>query len=385
MRLSVRIGALAVAVLAAACAGVALAQPGKDDFIEVRAKGAKKVDKIKGRIIDESPSGITVEVRSGKSTEKRTIPGDNIEYIEYNVPGLNGSTYRAPFNKELTAHKEANPEKRNKLLLEAAALFGKLEGEIRTRQEARRYVEFKAAILTARLADAGLAKAEDAIKMLDKYTAENRTAWQVLPALTTLARMQEDAGRPQKAREAYQRLSGLSGVDKEIIRKSEILVARLYLRSDKAEDRKEAQKRFEGLLIGISAADPEKPFLEAGLAECKIALGDLDGVDRVLNEAMKSAAENPLRGVLHNLLGEYQLKKGAQAEAFWHFLKVDALYNDLPEEQARALYHLGSLFDKVRKDPIRGRECYRRLQGKAFEGTAYQRRAKVEKKTGEEG
>ena len=62
-----------------------------------------------------------------------------------------------------------------------------------------------------------------------------------------------------------------------------------------------------------------------------------------------------------------------ERQALWQYLRVDALYGEDVEEQAKALYHLVGLFDKVKKDPIRGKECAARLLDKRFAGTAYQR------------
>jgi hypothetical protein len=59
-----------------------------------------------------------------------------------------------------------------------------------------------------------------------------------------------------------------------------------------------------------------------------------------------------------------------------HHLRVDAPYNEDPEEQAKALYYLRELFDSQKRDPIRAKECARRLQAdKRLAGTVYQRLA----------
>ncbi len=82
----------------------------------------------------------------------------------------------------------------------------------------------------------------------------------------------------------------------------------------------------------------------------------------------------------YNLLGDYYSRKGQAEEAFWNYLRVDAMYNEDIEEQAKALYRLTTLFDKVKKDPIRGKEYADRLQGTRFAGTTYQKLAKPAEK-----
>ncbi|MBY0228648.1 MAG: hypothetical protein K2W96_05140, partial [Gemmataceae bacterium] len=167
----------------------------------------------------------------------------------------------------------------------------------------------------------------------------------------------------------------LPDIPKETARQSEVLVAKLYLRKGKPD---EAEKRLEALARGLSAGDADKPFIDAYLAEARIALGGekAKAMEKPLQESLKATADGPLRGVLHNLLGEVALKDGKNESAFWHFLRVDAMYNDLLEEQGRALHHLSTLFDTVKKDPARAKDCLRRLAGKGFEGTRYHKAAK---------
>jgi hypothetical protein len=367
---AVRVTSLTVLVLAWAGAGLVLAQAGKTDSISYINRATKKEETIKAQITEESPAGVKVKIREGKKESEKLIPAADITYIEYTVSDLSAIDFRRGFSKEANALKEADKAKREKLLAEAALEFSTRERAIKSRSEARRYLQFKSAMTLARLAQDDPSRAEDALKRLMEFTKENRSSWQIVPALETQARMLEEAGKEDEAREAYEALALLPDIPREVTRRSEVLMAKLYLRAGKPA---EAQKRLELLNAGLSAADAEKPFVEAYLAEARLGQGKLDGLDRQLASTLKSTSDNQLRAVLHNLLGELHLKKGANEEAFWHFLRVDALYNEVPEEQARALFHLGTLFDKVRKDPVRGRECHRRLAGKAFEGTRYQK------------
>ena len=157
---------------------------------------------------------------------------------------------------------------------------------------------------------------------------------------------------------------------KELKQESEILVGRLLLRGSKYEA---AEKRLAKLAEGLSEGDAQKPFVQAYLAEAKIGQNKLEGVAKDLDNVIKGTSDGRLRGVAFNLLGDLHGKAGKLDDAFWAYLRVDALYNDDPEEQAKALYHLSALFDKVKKDPARGEECIKRLRDKRFAGTAYQK------------
>ena len=146
----------------------------------------------------------------------------------------------------------------------------------------------------------------------------------------------EDAGRTDEAREAYEELTKIPDLPPALARQADLLVGKLLLRAGKYAD---AEKRPSKLLVGLSAADEAKPSVQAYLAECKIGQGSLEGADKGANEVIKSM---PTRrcGSAHNLLGDYYTKKGQQEEAFWHYLRVDALYNEDTEEQAKVLFHL---------------------------------------------
>jgi hypothetical protein len=87
-----------------------------------------------------------------------------------------------------------------------------------------------------------------------------------------------------------------------------------------------------------------------------------------------------VRAAAHNLLGDYYLAKGQPEPAFWEYLYVDTLYTQDRDEHAKALYHLSTLFDKVKRDPARAKQCSERLKDKQFAGTLYQRRAAGESK-----
>ena len=62
-------------------------------------------------------------------------------------------------------------------------------------------------------------------------------------------------------------------------------------------------------------------------------------------------------------------------DALIAYLHTDMLYAKNKEEHARALYNLSKLFDSVRGDAQRAKECLDRLKDKSLDGTEYQGRA----------
>ena len=372
-------GAVLAGLVLAALAGQGAGQ-GTRANAEVRYmdRAAKKEVKVKCRIVEENPGGIKISVREGKKEVVKQIAPDVIVHVLY--PSENAILYNKGFNKERIAAAAKTAKDRVRLQGEAVAEYLRTEEGLKGRPEARRYLQYRAAMAGVKLGTLDPSRAAEGLKRLKEFAAEHRGGWEILPALKTLARLQEDSDKPGEARQTYEQIAGLSDIPKELARQSALLVSKLYLREGKPA---EAQKRLEAVASKLSPGDSDKPYVEAYLAECRIAQGQLAGVEKSLAGLAKEASDPRLLGVLHNVMGEAALKASKPEDAFWHFLRVDALYNEDPEEQARALYRLAPLFDKVKKDPVRGKECLRRLAGKALEATRYAKQAKAEKRTGE--
>ena len=92
----------------------------------------------------------------------------------------------------------------------------------------------------------------------------------------------------------------------------------------------------------------------------------------------KAPATTHLKALAYNALGDYYLKSKQPDEAFWHYLRVDAVYTQDREEHARALYNLWKLFESVRGDAQRSNESLEKLEDKSLAGTDYAARAEKE-------
>jgi hypothetical protein len=346
------------------------------DVVYYYDRAAKKELEHRGKIEAESPAGITIKVREAKEDVVIQVPAGAVAQVIYGQTGVDRLTYRGPFGKLDRAAKESG-KAREKALAEALEGFTKLEQQVGGVPNAKRYFQYKAAEATALLATDDPTKVEPAIKLLTDFKTANANGWQIVPALKTLARLQEESGKTDDARKTYEELADLPDIPASLKQESGVLVGRLLLRGGKYAD---AEKRLKALASAMSAADAQLPFVKAYLVESRLGRGSLDGVPKELGDVIKSSGDARLRGVAHNLLGDYYLKMNQQDEAFWHYLRVDAMYNEDATEQAKALYHLVTLFDKVKKDPIRGKECAARLMEPRFAGTSYQRRLAAEGK-----
>lgn len=363
---------------AAIGAGLVLAVFGAasaQDVVSYVDRKAKKEIDLDCEIVSESPGGLKVKVGKGKDVAEQQVPVDDITRVQYRNKEVARAEYRRPFNKEAAALKETDSKRRIKGLREALEGFADLEKKLDTVRPARRYLRYKIAVTNVRLAQEAPddpKKLESALAALTTFKNENKGGWQVTPALKLLAQIHEERGDAEEARKAYEDLAELPDVPAELKRQSQVLVGRLLSRGGKY---REAETRLSRLLQELSQGDPQYPFVRAYLIEAKVGQNKVDDALKELRGVIATSTDGRLRGLAYNLLGDYFLKKGQQEDAFWAYLRVDVQYNDSPEEQAKALYHLVTLFDKVKKDPIRGKACLARLMAAGFNNTRYQKLA----------
>ena len=338
------------------------------DAVFYTDRAAKGELKLVGVIEEEAPAGLKVKPKDAKEPV-RQIPAGAITRVEYTDKEVSAVDYRRPFTKEDLARKETKAQARQERLAEALEGFTKLEPKL-ANPNAKRYMQFKVAEVTALQAQDDPTKVDAAIKLLMDFKTTHAGSWQMMAALKALARLQEDTGKLSDASKAYEELADLPGVPLPVKQESALLVGKLLLRGGKFA---EAEKRLAKLSATISRDDPQALVVRAYLAESRMGQNDLASVEKELTEVIRASADGRLRGLAHNLLGDYHRKKNEPGEALWQYLRVDALYQEDAEEQAKALYHLAGLFDKVKKDPIRGKDCAAKLMEKRFAGTVYQR------------
>jgi hypothetical protein len=358
-------------VLVLALAGLTWAQ----DIVTYKNHKTKKDDSYRGTIQEEAPGGIKIKVKDGKEMVVKRVPTRDIVSIYYQTAEVDKLTFTRPIGKQERARLSSKAE-RARLLTEVTDLYTQLKDQLRTRPTARRYIEYKLTEVAVMQAQDDPTKVDTAIKMLSDFKKDNPGSWQIIPVLKALARLQEDTGKADDARKTYEELAEVPDVPAELKQESQILVGRLLLRSGKYID---AEKKLEKLAASMSAGDAQRPFVQLFLLESQIGQDKKEGVEKQLIEVIRGNSDIRLRGTAYNLLGDFYRKNGRALDAFWSYLRVDAMYNEDPEEQAKALYYLSLLFDKEKKDPIRGKECATRLEDKRFAGTTYQKMAKMSK------
>ncbi len=358
---------LLTAVAAVLVAGVGLAQ---DAEVVVAGKKAR----LKGTIQEEGPAGIKIKV----GQEVLDLPALSIRQVTYKVKDVAQLDYRYPFGQEeLAARPGVRPAERATRLENALKGFRALDAQVLGVPAAHRYVQFKIAEVLAVQAQDDSSKADAAIAALSAYAKDFPTGWEVAPALKLLAKLQEEKGDSAGALETYRSLAKVPGIPPDLRHESTVLVARALLRAGKPAD---AEAELKGLQAKMATTDAQRPNVEVALAQCRLAQGQLGQVEAPLRAALQNTSDAAVRAAAHNLLGDYYLAKGQPEPAFWEYLYVDTLYTQDRDEHAKALYYLSTLFDKVKRDTARAKQCAERLKDKQFAGTLYQRRAAAEGK-----
>ncbi len=364
------------ALVCCLAAAIAPGARGQDivDYYDPAAKTQNKIEQVRGTIESESPAGITIRVRGGPV---KAIPAAEIRYVRYHVPSVPDLDYRRPFSLEERAPGQTREEARKKMLGEALEGYRGLLPRLQEVPAARRYVQYRAARVLALLADDDPSKLDEPIAAFATFVRENPDGWQIVAVLRQLGSLYEAKGDLAAAGEAYAALARLPGVSPNTKLTSEVLSARLLVRAGRSAD---AEKKLAALDATLSPGDPSKSAVQVFLAQSKLGRGEFEGVESQVRSALSAATEPSTLAAGHNTLGDYFLKKGRPEDAFWEYLRVDVQYPDDREEEAKALFYLAQLFDKVKNDRVRARDCLTRLLDKTqFGGTEYHRKAVAEK------
>ena len=347
------------------------------DKVYFQEPGKKKFEIAEGKIVAESPSGLKIAIKAGT----KDIPTTQILRVEYDS-SVGRLTFSNPDVKRENASK-AGAKAVDKAKGLSDALFGyqtlanddKLTGIA----PIQRYLRYRIAQTMALQALDDSTKRDAAIAALVEYKSKFADGWEIVPALQTLASLQVDKGDADAAAQTYSALAEVSGIAPEMKLHGQLQASRLLLRAGKFAD---AERTLRQVETRLSANDPQRTFVSVYLIQAHIAQkGNLDGIDKKLEQVVRTTKDTSLLALAHNALGDYYRAKKDDERAFWEYCKVDLLYDRDKEEHAKALYNLSKLFGRApRNDLDRAKECLTRLKSSAFDGTLYQRLTAAEKK-----
>jgi tetratricopeptide (TPR) repeat protein len=345
---------------------------GQDKVIYLDRKTGKE-DSVQGVIQTETPAGITIKV--GMNTQ--LIPALDVREVDYKPPeSVKGFQYKVPFGLEKEAQKKKDVQDRLKGLMDAQGEFDKLAKLLGDKPIALRYIQFRSALVQVQIARMDPTKRDAAIDAIKTFCAEQSTGWETVPSAKLLAQMQEEKGDILAAKETYNKLRLVPGVPKDTVLECTILVSNLLLRAKKYD---EAEKTLNDAKALMPEDDPQRPLIVVHLCDAQLKQHKTQDVEKQLQTAINATSEANIRAVAHNTLGDYYRETKQDEEAFWQYLRVEALYPEDREEHARALYWLSKLFESVKKDKGKAQECLDKLKAKDFEGTEFAGRLTMDK------
>ncbi len=344
-------------------------------YVDSQTRKEPKDSPLRGKIKAETAGGVTI--LAGK--DDRVIPALDIVQIGYTTAKLLPTDFRSADGnliRALALDPKTKAKERKDFFGKALKSFTEMADQARDVPAAHRYIQYRVAEIQYRLALDGDQRAQ-AIKVLEDYTIANPGGWEILVALKHLSRLYEDAGNVDKAGATLARITELPDVPKDIKREGDLAVSQLMMRSKRYD---EAEKRLKSLLDSLPLGDPQRARTQVYFVQCQVAQKKTDGAEKQLKDAISGTADAALRGTAYNVLGDYYREKGQTEEAFWAYLRVDAMYNADATEHAKAIYYLSELFKEKKfgyrtGDPVRARNYSERLMDKRFADTEYQKKA----------
>jgi hypothetical protein len=174
---------------------------------------------------------------------------------------------------------------------------------------------------------------EPAIEALRAFLRTHADARQTLGCLENLGRLLVTSGQP--VNDAYQGLT--------------------QLRGKYGNDAKDLAGRCDLLRVDLLALD-----LAARHAYMLALAGKQAEAQSAWESQLKAADDPHTRAAIHLARGDYLRLTQKYREAMWDYLWVDTVYFAESEQQAKALYHLTEVFDKL-GDTVKSREAKERL------------------------
>ncbi len=359
-------------ILAASCLLASATTAGAQEEVTYYDRAEKKETRVTGTIEEETTAGIKLKEKNAV----KLIPAVDVRSVGYKNDKVPLLEFRGASTKEARALMPGErADARKKGLAEALKNYEEMAPKLKDAPAANRYVQFKLALVKFHLSRDDATQLDAALASLSAFKTEHGQGWATVQCLKMLAQLQEEKGDVDAGVKAYQDLEALPDLPGDLKRDAVVLGGKLLLRSRKFAD---AETKFQSLMAGSSTRDIQWAVLQVLLTQSQIGQNNLAKAEEQLKAALNAGADATVKAMIFNTLGDYFLKKEKPEDAFWYYLKVDTLYGQDKEEQAKALYHLSKLFETVKKDPLRGQQCLEKL--KLMEGTEYQRRAATETK-----
>jgi tetratricopeptide (TPR) repeat protein len=341
---------------------------------------------VRGIVKQETAKGIQF-IPNGK--KEISIPAEDIVDVDYEISSTDTriNKYRPALNKELEIAK-AKEGKRAALLAEAVKMYQVLHAALTPKDDvAKRHIEYKVAVLTARLAgEDGLdTTRKAALARLADFRTRHPQSWQLGPTLKFLAELQVKSKLYAEAEETFKALAAAPVSDglKAYAQLETLQVVIAAGRAARAEGKEEeAVKRFTDAVERLKALAESPKVAKEQQQRSYLAMADMltelnrtADAQQYAQRVLKDATDKQVRAAAYNALGLSYYRAKQWEEARWKFLWVDVIYNQDKAEHAKALYYLADIYTTL-GDGERARECLDQLlTDPEFAGLEFQRRA----------
>ncbi|MBI2808829.1 MAG: hypothetical protein HYX68_27925 [Planctomycetes bacterium] len=342
----------------------------------VHVRGREKP--ITGTVTKETADSVTV-TPSGVKKKPEVIPSGDVLDIQYETvkpSTLNvlGGAFRDAKDSEKQSIDGATKEARRKALAVAIVKYletlKKMDRVTQGQRYAARHFQYKVAVLTLKQAQIEQFPLDKAIQRLNEFKKDFPNSWQIHTVMPTLAQLHLEAGEYKEAQAVFEEMSVMPELPPAVRSEAELKVVRVLVKSGKVAD---AQTKLNAL---EKKAGTDKLFLSRvrmERASVLVSLKKIDAAIPILKQVVAENEDRTIKAIAHNTLGECLFKSEKYGEALWEFLWVDAVFNNEPAQQAKALYFLTKTFEKLGNGE-RAQECREMLlNGKRFTGTEYQR------------
>jgi len=329
----------------------------------------------------EKPLKGTVQKESAKGVQlagKEFIPAEDILDIHYDLKTENKAvldSYQLAYAKDRESQEKTTGRRPNMeaAMFEYDAAATKLEAG---QEFAKRNMEFRIAVLRARVSTEFRATLTPAIKKLTDFKAKHPDSWQLSQCLQTLAGLNIDQRDFIQADKCYQELS-VAPVSDELKQEAEFLQVQMSLRQGNPQ---QAQTRLKALASKLPKDSKNAIRAVVGQAECLALMKKGPEAIKIFQQMIKDAADPGVKAMAYNGLGKSYFDQGMLKEARWEFLWVDIVFNSDKAEHAKAIYYLWKISSEL-KETEHAQE-YRDflLSDRQFTGLEFQRRIQSEAK-----
>ena len=301
-------------------------------FDSVRSSGGKV--STQGKITAITSEGI--EVTKGAAGVKETVPVNTI--------------YMVVFTGEPAGLSRARINALNGNFDNARQELDKVDASEINRPEVKTDMDYYKVYCAAQLALGGAGAPAAAEKALVDFVKANRNSYHYYEACEVLGDLAVAQQKYADAAKYYGPLENSSFPDFKM--RAAVRLGRALQAQDKHQ---EAIAKFDPVLNASASGDEAaRQVLAAtlGKAVSLAATNQVNEAIKLVNTVIEKASpeEIELNARANNALGNCYVKAGKNKEALRAFLKVDLIYNGLPEAHAEALANLKRLWTSVGKE-----------------------------------